>query len=338
MKFRGREAIQIENALLRVTVLLEGGHIAEVLHKQSGINPLWQPPWPSIEPSAYQSIHDAQFGSDPENRLLAGIMGHNLCLDLFGPPSDEEAAAGLTVHGESSLVRYEFTASESGIRAAAHFPLSALRFERRILLDSDHPSALISETVENLLPMDRPLAWTQHVTLGPPFLENGVTRFAHNATRSQVFGPPSFGESELQAGAEFTWPLAPAREGHSVDLSTFSAKPRSASFTTHLMDPGSEETFVTAFHPKWNLSLTCRWQRSDFPWLGLWEENRSREAPPWNGQTVALGLEFGASPFPETRREMIDRGQLFGTPAFRWLGARQSVTVDYRLEYSSQLA
>ncbi len=336
MKFRGREAVQIENDLLRVTVLVEGGHIAEVLHKQSGINPLWQSPWPSIDSSAYQPVHDAQFGSGPDNRLLAGIAGHNLCLDLFGPPSDEEAAAGLTVHGESSVARYELAASSAEIHATAHFPLAALRFERRILLDSHHPSVTITETVENLLPLDRPLAWTQHVTLGPPFLENGVTRFAHNAIRSQVFGPPSFGESDLQAGAVFNWPLAPATEGHSVDLSIFSAKPRSAGFTTHRMDPSSEDAFVTAFHPKWDLGLTYRWRRSDFPWLGLWEENRSREAPPWNGQTVALGLEFGASPFPETRRAMIDRGQLFGVPAFRWLGARKSLTVEYRLEYSSQ--
>ena len=32
---------------LRVTVLEEGGHIAEILDKRSGINPLWTPPWPS---------------------------------------------------------------------------------------------------------------------------------------------------------------------------------------------------------------------------------------------------------------------------------------------------
>ena len=52
--FRGRRAAAVENADLRVTVLEEGGHIAEMLDKRTGISPLWFPPWPSIEPSAYR--------------------------------------------------------------------------------------------------------------------------------------------------------------------------------------------------------------------------------------------------------------------------------------------
>ena len=42
-----------------------------------------------------------------ESKLLAGIMGHNLCMDMFGGPSREEAAAGMTVHGEASVAPYE---------------------------------------------------------------------------------------------------------------------------------------------------------------------------------------------------------------------------------------
>ena len=98
--FNGRRAVVVENAALRVTVLEGGGHIASVLDKASGVSPLWIPPWPSIEPSAYGEGHHAVYGSGAEGRLLAGIMGHNLCLDMFGGPSEEEAAAGLTVHGE----------------------------------------------------------------------------------------------------------------------------------------------------------------------------------------------------------------------------------------------
>ena len=32
---------------------------------------------------------------------------------------------------------------------------------------------------------------------------------------------------------------------------------------------------------------------------------------------------------PETRRAMIERGSLFGAPGYRWLPARQKVTVRY---------
>ncbi len=101
--FHGRQAVSIENEALRVTVLKEGGHIAEVLHKKSGVSPLWVPHWPSIEPSQFDPVTHPEFGGGADGRLLAGIMGHNLCLDIFGGPSDAEAAAGLTAHGEASV-------------------------------------------------------------------------------------------------------------------------------------------------------------------------------------------------------------------------------------------
>src|SRR5207247_4691901 len=51
--YRGRRAVVIENSDLRVTLLGEGGHIAEIFDKHAQVNPLWTPGWPSIEPSTY---------------------------------------------------------------------------------------------------------------------------------------------------------------------------------------------------------------------------------------------------------------------------------------------
>ena len=65
--------------------------------------------------------------------------------------------------------------------------------------------------------------------------------------------------------------------------------------------------------------------------MGIWEENRSRPASPWNGREITRGMEFGVSPFPETRRAMIERGHLFDTPTFRWIPARSQVTAEYRI-------
>ncbi len=45
-------------------------------------------------------------------------------------------------------------------------------------------------------------------------------------------------------------------------------------------------------------------------------------------------MEFGASPFPETRRQMIGRGSLFGVPGYRWIPAKSTV----RLRYWAMLA
>ena len=40
-------------------------------------------------------------------------------------------------------------------------------------------------------------------------------------------------------------------------------------------------------------------------------------------------MEFGASPMPESRREMIDRGRLFDVPTYRWIPAKSHVEVEY---------
>ena len=132
--YRGRRAAAIENSELRLTVLEGGGHIAEVFHKPTGVNPLWTPPWPSIEPADYVAGADTTYGAGVESHLLAGIMGHNLCLDIFGGPSAEEHAAGLQPHGEASVVAYEIDAKGNEITAAATLREASLRVERRLRL------------------------------------------------------------------------------------------------------------------------------------------------------------------------------------------------------------
>ena len=325
--YRGRRAVTIENQLLRVTVLIGGGHIAEVYEKSADINPLWTPPWTSIDPAEFDRLQPADYGDGDDNKLLAALMGHNLCLDIFGGPSEEERAAGLTPHGEGSMVAYDVTSVDKELRAEAHFPLSHLHFERRLQLRDR--SISIRETIENLDACDRPIAWTQHVTLGPPFLEPGHTQFRLPATQSRVF-EERFGAADyLVPGADFDWPAAPHIAGGSVDLRTLSNTPSSSAYTAHLMDPRQEDAYFIAHSPKYRLSFGYVWKRQDFPWLGMWEENHSRTAAPWNGRTLARGMEFGVSPMPESRRAMIARGQLFGVPTYRWIPARSCITVEY---------
>jgi len=326
--YRGRRAASIENAELRVTVTREGGHVAEILDKAAGVNPLWSPPWPSIEPSSYDRGRHPEYGADAESKLLAGILGHNLCLDLFGGPSPEEAAEGMTVHGEASVGRYEMEAQGAGLAMTTEMPVAQIRFTRRIGLEGR--TVRIAETVENLAACDRPIAWTQHVTLGPPFLERGATQFRASATRSKVYEKPFGPDDYLTPGAEFDWPLAPLAPWGPADLRVFTARPRSCAFTTHLMDPAREDAFFVAYSPAHRLAFGYFWKRADFPWLGIWEENHSRTNPPWNGQTLARGMEFGVSPIPESRREMIERGRLFGVPAYRWLPAKGRLAAEYR--------
>jgi hypothetical protein len=311
--FHNRRAAQVEDDQLRVTVTQEGGHIAEILHKASGVNPLWVPPWPSIEPSTYSLANNPEYGNDAESKLLSGIMGHNLCLDLFGGPSAEEAAAGMTVHGEASVAEYKISTADRDLAAACTLPSAQLAFNRHIRLDG--PRVLITETVENVSILDRPIAWTQHVTLGPPFLEKGSTQFRAPGTKGQT----------LVDNKNFDWP----RGSNNEDLQVYTSAASSGGFHTVLMDPHRDRAFFFAYSPKTKVLFGYVWNRADFPWLGMWDENYNRKQPPWNGRTLTRGMEFGASPIPESRRKMIERNSLFGMPCYRWIPAKSKVTVDY---------
>jgi hypothetical protein len=327
--YRGRRAVSIANDLLRVTVLAEGGHIAEITDLSTGINPLWTPPWPSIEPSAYDRARHPDYGSDAESRLLCGIMGHNLCMDIFGGPSAEEAAAGLTVHGEASIGPYQITAGAHELTQQATFPTAQLRFQRTIRLAPGRRAVHFAESVENLCAADRPIGWTQHVTLGPPFLERGTTQFRASATRSKVFEGDFGAGGYLKPAAVFDWPVAPRTDNSTADLRVYNAAEVSSGFTTHLMDPHQESAFFASFSPRHRLLLAYVWKRADFPWLGIWEENHARTRPPWNGKTLTRGMEFSASPMPESRRQMIERGSMFGVPGYRWIPAKSTVHTEY---------
>ena len=327
VRYHDRRAARIENDAVRITVLREGGHIAEILDKATGVNPLWTPPWASIEPSSWNAAHP-DFGSGSDARLLAGIMGHNLCLDIFGGPSDEEAAAGMSAHGDASVAAYEIAADGKALVMRARLPLAQAIVERRIALDG--PTARVRETITNLAAIDRPIGWTEHVTLGPPFLRKGATEFRASATRSRVFESAFGAHDYLQAGADFEWPFAPARGGrHTIDLRRLADVPASSAYTAHRMDPDRQAFFV-AFSPDAKLAFGYAWSAADFPWMGIWEENLSRTHAPWNGRTLARGMEFGASPFPEPRRRMVDRGRMFDTPTYRWLPALSTIAVEYR--------
>lgn len=332
--FNGRRAAQIENDLLRVTVLEEGGHIAEVFDKRAGVNPLWIPHWTSVEPSAFSPAQHGQFGAGPDAKLLAGIMGHNLCLDLFGGPSPEEAASGLTVHGESSVDLYDITETAKGLLLQVILPLAQLNFTRSIQLHGQH--IRIHETVENLSAMDRPLAWTQHVTLSSPFLNPATTQFRASMGRSIVSETDPGFAAYLSPGKEFTWPIADRADGGQTDLRQMHATAPASGYTASLATPERDDSYWVAYAPEFSLAFGYIWKRADFPWLGIWEENCSRLASPWEGRTITRGMEFGVSPFPETRREMVERNRLLDTPTYKWIAARGRLEAEYWI--TSQLA
>lgn len=327
--FLNRRVAEIEDDQLAVTVTEQGAHIARILHRPSGISPLWIPKWPSIEPSEYSPKRHPYYGNSNEAQLVSGLLGHSICLDLFGAPSPTEEQAGIPVHGEAPVATYQMNGTDTSVTMKADLPAAQVRFARKVTLVPNGVLHFI-ETVENLSATDRPIGWTQHVTLGAPFLEPGMTHFSLTATRSRVIESPfNQGLGMQQPGADFDWPMCPRRDGTIDDLRTMTTDAVSGGFTAHLMDPSTEHASFVAWSSRYKLLIGYAWRRTDFPWLARWEENHLRTWAPWNGNGYALGMEFGVSPMVENRREMVARSSMFNAPTFLWLGAKSVATIEY---------
>ncbi|MDE3179459.1 MAG: hypothetical protein KGM47_07325 [Acidobacteriota bacterium] len=337
--WQGREAYALENDLIRLVLLVSGGHVAAFqFHKAAGrpeINPLWTPPWKSIDHDRYnEKRHQAVYGPAATGKLLCGIAGHNICLDYFGPPSDEEAQHGLAIHGEAPNSRWQVEecgadGRESFLRASVGLPVAGLRFEREIRLRQGEPVAYFRETVTNERNADHFFHWTQHVTLGPPFLNLKESRVAVSATRGRTFPHGYEGRELLKSSRDFRWPLAPGAAGKTVDLTLPFQRPGLGFLATALMNPRREWQFIAAINRRYGLLVGYYFARADFPWTAIWEEDKSRPDAPWRNRCQARGLEFGSTPFPLLRREAFSNGPLFGTPHFSLVPARGQKTVRY---------
>lgn len=330
----GRAGIRLKAEWGHVAVTLGGGHICEFVSRaHADGNPLWRPPWKTIDPHRYRAgEHDKTFGPPPDGALLAGIAGHSLSFDYFGPPSAEETLAGLSTHGEAPAalwkVRREFGGERPGFEYGAPLPVSQIEFSRTLSVDPQRPILYCEESARNLSAADRPISWTEHVTIGPPFLRCGDTLIDMPATRARAIDAGYSERMEIVPDASFDWPHAPCPKGGTSNLRE-TPEGRYGRYTAQLIDPALETAYVAASSPWTGLLLLYVFRRADFPWVGNWQESRYRETPPWGGQTFCRGIEFSSTPFAIPRRETIARGPLFGEATYRWLPAKSEARVRF---------
>jgi hypothetical protein len=310
--FRGRACWFLDGLQLRVAVLESGGHIAAVSRPQRpDLSPLWIQDRPTIDSDQFDPrLHGAIYGNDSEAKLISGLAGHSLCVPFWGDPSPAEYAAGMTFHGESNIVRWsEVESGADSLTIAAVLPESCLAILRSF--ECAGTFLRVKTTVENLTAWDRPLAWCEHVTLGPPFLEPGITQFHATAMRGFQTG--------FESGKTFRWPQG--RGEIKCNLETFSAKPHRDLVNSFLLDPDREFERFSAYHSGYRLLFGYVFQRSEFPWLNVWENHDSR--------MLTRGMEFSNTPRHGTMKKLIQTPTLWDTPAYDWINAKGKLTKSF---------
>ncbi len=319
--YEGLPAIDLANNRITLTVTIRGGVMTHLVLNDDAekMSPLWEPIRMARENGREQS---------------ATMLGHFPCVDGFGQASPEENEAGMPFHGEAYLKDLEVLESgKSGdtttLRMRAELPIVHEVFTRTYRIVDGEQVIYVDSEVESQLGFDRPLVWGEHATISSPFLAPEVTVVDLSAARSQVRPRPgpSRGRHRLDAGKDFTWPMAPGAEGGLVDIRSAPANPGSMDHTTNLLDPNRRLQFVTALNLEKRLLLGYVFRTEDFPWVQTWESYMS-------SSSLTRGLEFSTQPYDVPRRESIGLGKMFDTPTFRWLFANSKVATSFVMFYT----
>lgn len=303
-----REIVILANANASVGIDLGGGSISDFRLTDSDLNPLTFDSW------VYSD--NPQDPPTPDPRAF----GHFLCLDRWGPATEAEAANGMPIHGEASVVRWTATGHPAGTDAGAStllsatLPLAGLEVSRDIALVGGQACLVATETVTNIRPLGRIYNLVQHPSICAPFLDT-ATLVDCNGTRGFMQSSP-MPDPEIP---EVRWPEGRNTDGSGVDLRRLdqAVAPWVVTFIIE-----EEYGWVTAASPAQGLLIGYLWPREDYAWFSLWSEIME-------GKPFARGLEFGTTGLHRPEPDLLTKGRIFDRPLFRHIDAGESQTFRY---------
>ena len=289
-----RPLVTLETPAARVEVEILGGSITAFTRAGNSIDPLvWNDAGPEDE---------------------ARPMGHFLCFDRWGGPSQAEIERGMIFHGEATRQTWSVdrkpSASSGAVTAemSASLPIAGLSIRRTMRLAQEAAVLEVVETATNDNKLGRIYNLVQHPTIGAPFLDE-TTEVDANVRKGFMQSSPWPAPEEPAV----YWPYA-LDQGAPVDLRRLTDKhdPNVVSFVVH--EPVG---WVTAFHRQHRLLLGYLWSRDDYPWLNLW-----RSAP--DGRPLARGLEFGSTGLHQPFGRLVEKHRIFGEKLYDYLDAGES--------------
>ena len=299
-RVQGRRSLVLENDKARLILDIAGGSIPEFRFNDSELNPL--------------NWGRRNAGDQPSS------MGHFLCCDRWGPPSDAEGKNGMPYHGESSKVVWrvlqDIETTPTGIHAriAADLPLAGLAIDRSVTLASSSAFFFVSETIINKNKLGRIFNIVQHPTIGPPFLDENCVVDSN--------GRRGFSQGGLMPNPEqpeFIWPIAITKEGQRVSMRRM-RDGQEPSVTSFVID--EDLGWAIASNGKRGLLFGYVWKRSNYPWFNHWWKSK-------DGKPHARGLEFGSTGLHQPFSVLVRKREIFGRQLFEHLDTGKKTTKSY---------
>jgi hypothetical protein len=250
-------------------------------------------------------------------------MGHFICFDRWGQPSEQEAKNGMPYHGEAAQVVWKVLTEPSVKNGAVvtemlcELPMGGMTLKRTMRLSENSSVLAVHEDITNTNKLGRVYNIVQHPTIGPEFLDESVL-VDTNATKGFAQG----GALPFPEEPVLYWPMI-VHNGALVDLRrlTTSHEPGVVSF---VFPDSLKYGWVTAMNPVKGLLVGYLWELNEYPWLDIWRHIQ-------DGRPAARGMEFGTTGLHQPFGALIRKGSIFGRPLFEYLDSGQTATKSYVL-------
>jgi galactose mutarotase-like enzyme len=273
----------LENDQLKLVLIPEkGSDMVEIVDKRTGHNLLFASPFGFRSYSGVSALpptSDASFLDHYEGGWQ----------DILPNPGYASTHRGASwgLHGETSLLPWEIRVLDESNNAIVELSVMCVRYpiriRKRIELSQNDSRFCIHEEASNLAEQEVEFGWLQHIVFGEPLIGPGM----HVDLRAREALTVDLKQSRLQANRQFTWPLAPALAGASVDLSQ--AYPSDLRFEDEAMVTMAEPWYAIR-NTRLNITATVSWTQDTYKYLWYWLNIGSLDYP-WFGKARNLGLE-----------------------------------------------
>lgn len=297
--------VTIENSTVILEIERRGGQLVDLHLKANPVNPLsWQKEKDEMPEQAHEN---AQF------------KGHFLCTGMMSKPSEREMEAGFVWRGEQTgKIWMAERENDREVLMESGSPSDGIEISRIVEVHESEPQFLVIESFKNFKLQGRATNVFQHVTIGPPFLNEG-TLINSNATYGFYFAY----EYPDPYRHEFEFPVAitDTVTKETIDLRTVSVQKNY--LTKHIIDEEDEFGWVTAYDPGSGVLLAYVWQTDQYPWLNLWNSSEA-------GMPLAKGLEFGTKGIGGSYEQLLrDSISYHGHYSWEYLDAGETIEKSY---------
>lgn len=294
-RIRGHDNVIIENEVLSVRILAsKGADVAELRHKASDVNLLWQGRRELLPQGAYVETVSRTQGSFLDHF-------HGGWQELFpnGGFACTYEGAQLGQHGEVSVLPWHVQIVRDEVECVVvRFWVDTIRMPFRIAktvtLESQSAQVTIDWQISNLSPRQLHYSWGQHPGFGPPLLtDDCVIDLPGGDIRTP--DEPQFPGHRLAPAQCSSWPNGRLVDGSQCRLDR--VEPSSTRTHDVIYVENLPAGWAAIRNPVLELGLAMQWDQARFPYLWLWQVyGGMADYPSW-GTLYHIAIEPFTGPF-----------------------------------------